>query len=223
MPPVYRIGLSILATVALSSPLPAVAQVSPELEGLAAACGANPDFFNFKVQGLDTDPVRLGALCGCLVGAFQEYPQADIVMLTKDLDGSATTEDRTAYGDYTALEAKALAALDTCVAQTAPAPEPATDDLGAADMSGFDEACLTGGIMLEVAGGEEQRVQLCACLSAGLEPRVSSADIAVLAEDVAGRGTEQSHAAHGNYDALAELAGGVLDQCFTELPAPASP
>ena len=68
------------------------------------------------MQNLETDPVRFGALCGCLVDAFQEYPEADVVMLTKDLDGSATTEDRTAYGDYTALEAKALAALDACLA-----------------------------------------------------------------------------------------------------------
>jgi hypothetical protein len=212
-----RTTLTAVLFVALGAPEPVLAQASATtVEAFNAACGANPDFFDFKIDGLENDPDRLATICGCLVSGLDPYSEADVVMLTKDLDGSATLDDRTAYGDYTDLEARALVLLEGCLVG---------DDVpGSADMSKFDAACTGGPIMIEVVEGDEaQRATICTCLSTSLSTRLTTADADVLAADLNGTATEQSHAQIANYEALSELAGGVLDACFARVAPPASP
>ena len=75
------------------------ANASPATDAFNAACTANPGFFSFAVTGLEEDREGLSRLCSCLATEFSGLRDADLAMLTKDVDGTANAADRTAYGD----------------------------------------------------------------------------------------------------------------------------
>lgn len=208
----------LLAAAALAAGLgmAAPAAASPATDAFSAACNANPGFFSFAATGLESNPDGLGRFCSCLVDAFSAYPEADLAILTKDVAGEATPQDRTAYGDYTSLEIRAREAADTCAAEvrlTAAAP---------ANMAVFDAACTNSAILLEVIGGTPEqatplRAKLCSCLVTVLGPQVSAGDAEILASDLDGSATDESRTAFEGYEALAETAAVAFDGCFATL------
>lgn len=218
-------ALALAALAGFALPAPANAQ-SAGLDTFDTTCNANPDFFSFAVTGLAENRDGLGRLCSCLVTEFSGLGDADLAMLTKDVDGTATPEDRTAFGDYTALELKARDALDKCLVAerlteaggTAPAGE-------MADMTRFDAACHGSPMLLEVIGGTAEeatpiRTTLCDCLSIALAPQLATADADILAQDLDGSATEESRAAYGNYSEAERRAGAAFDSCFaTAMPS----
>jgi hypothetical protein len=217
---VHARGLLLAACLGFGLVFPVAA--SPETDAFNTACNANPGFFSFAVEGLENDAEGLSRLCSCLVAEFANYPEADLALLTKDVEGTATPEDRTAYGDYTGLEIRARDAAERCVAAEWPAAPGTGTSSTPADMSGFDAACTNSTILLEVIGGapEEatvQRATLCQCLTTALGSQITTGDAGILAQDLDGSATEESRAAYGSYDALSETAGGVFDQCFAAL------
>jgi hypothetical protein len=211
------------ALVAGLTAIPATAIASPATDAFSVACNANPDFFAFAVQGLESNPDDLGRICSCLTTAFTEYPEADITMLTHDVDGSATAEERTAYGDYTALEMKALAALNTClVAEGLADGEEPQGPATPADMTKFDAACINSEGLLAVIGGTPEqaaplRTTLCQCLTTTLGPQISTADADILAMDLDGTATLESRNAYATYQQLTEFAGTAFQGCFATL------
>lgn len=209
--------------VALST---APVAAAPAIDAFTEACRGSPDFFSFAVDGLESRPDAHERLCTCLAGRFETLAEADIVMLTKDVDGTATAEDRTAYGDYTGLELKAVDALDACITQAG--LKEVTDRPSRAepaDMTGFDASCLASEGLLEVIGGAREaamplRATLCQCLSEQLAPLVTTSDADVLGMDLDGTATDESRGAHSGYQALTETAGAIFDQCFRALQQP---
>lgn len=211
-------AMAVLAPIA--SPLPAAA--SEAIDVFAEVCNANPDFFSFAVDGLKTNPSRLAGLCTCLVTEFAPLSAADLAMLTRDVDGSATADDRKAYGDYTGLELKARAALDRCLTQDGMAGPVDVPASGPADMTAFDAACAASELLLSVLGGNTAEVRglrttLCTCLSTTLAPQISTADAGILSEDVADTATEARRNAYPGYRQLAETAGLAYEGCFATL------
>jgi hypothetical protein len=181
------------------------------------ACTANPGFFSFAVAGLEQDPDGLARLCGCLATEFEDLEDADIAMLVKDLDGSATAEDRAAYGDYTALELKAREGLDTCLVREGFAD--GVDPAG--DRANFNAACTGSEGLLMVIGGEPEaaaaaRDKLCACLDVALAPQISTADADILGQDLDGTATQESRAAYPTYAEIETKAGAAFDTCFAD-------
>jgi hypothetical protein len=150
-------------------------------------------------------------------------------MLIKDLEGTATTADRTAYGDYTALELKARDTLDKCLvlegfadgSDPGATTTPAAD---AADMTKFDAACQASEMLLSVLGGTSEqampvRTSLCECLSIALAPQISTEAADILAQDLDGTATDASRAAYPDYPELESRAGAAFDSCFaTAMP-----
>lgn len=212
-----------VAALAAGFGMAARAAASPATDAFSAACNANPGFFSFAATGLESNPEGLGRLCSCLVEAFSDYPDADIAILTRDVAGEATPEDRTAYGDYTSLELKARDAADKCATEvglTAAAGSEASP--APANMAVFDAACTNSAILLEVIGGTPEqatplRTKLCTCLVTVLGPQVSADDAEVLARDLDGSATDESRNAYEGYEALAETAAVAFDGCFATL------
>ena len=91
-----RLAPALFTALAFAAPAPASAQT---IEAFTTACNANPDFFASVAEGIDQRSEDLGRLCSCLGTAFSDYPAADLTMLTHDIEGTATQEERTAYGD----------------------------------------------------------------------------------------------------------------------------
>ena len=219
-------ALSFLSLVGLAFQTPALAQTA-STDAFAAACSANPGFFEFAVTGLASDPEGLGRLCSCLVTEFSGLEEPDFAMLIKDLEATATAEDRTAYGDYTALEITARDGLDKCLVLEGfadgsdPGGVPAGD---MADMTRFDAACQGSDGLLEVIGGTTEqatpiRTTLCDCLSVALGPQITTADADILSQDLDGTATEASRAAPANYSEAESRAGAAFDSCFaTAMP-----
>lgn len=212
---------------ALLAMLPGPAAASPATDAFAEACRQNPDFFSFAVENLDQMPDQHGVLCTCLVDRFAAYPDKDVVMLTGDVDNTATAEERAAYGDYTALELRARDTFDACVTEAGLGEGgPPTPRL--ADMTGFTASCEGSGGLLEVIGGPPEaaishRATLCTCLADSFAPLITTADASVLGKDLDGTATDETRGAHPGYAALAETAGAVFDQCFRSLELPANP
>jgi len=218
-----KLLLAVAVALATAAPMPVLA--SPATDAFTESCLQNPDFFSFAVDDLGQKPEAHPALCTCLVSAFADNPEADIVMLTRDMDGSATDEIRTAYGDYTALESLALSALTVCVAEAGLSVERPEQAEGA-DMTKFDASCQSSQGLLEIIGGTPEaaiphRTTLCACLSAELAPLVTTVDADVLGMDLDETATAESRAAHPGYDTLTQTAGTAFDQCFRALELPA--
>jgi hypothetical protein len=204
----------------LAVPTPASAQT---VEAFTAACNAHPEFFSSMAAGIESRPEDVGRLCSCLGGRFADYPEADLTMLTHDVEGTATAEERTAYGDYTALEMRALDALNGCLAAEGltTGTQPASPN-SPADMSRFDAACMSSESVLQAIGGTAEeaaplRTTLCQCLSSALGPQISTADAAILAQDLEGIATEESRQAYPGYPQLSEIAGNAFNGCFATL------
>jgi len=219
-----RTALKLLAVlIAGFMAAPSATIASPATDAFSAACNANPDFFAFAVPGLESKPDDLGRICACLTTAFADYPEADLTMLTHDVEGSATAEERTAYGDYTALELKALDALNTClVAEGLSDGTKPVSPAAPADMSEFDQACQNSEGLLAVIGGTPQeaaplRTTLCQCLTTTLGPQISTAGAGVLAMDLDGTATETTRNAYPGYQQLTEVAGTAFEGCFATL------
>ncbi len=110
----------------------------------------------------------------------------------------------------------ALAAL-LAVSVLAAAPVVHAQDT-ATDLAGFSEACAGAEVFLlgEVPEGTDAAsilTPLCACLATGFG-ELPQADIDILATDLRGEGTDEMHAAHGNYEAVEETARDVLNACY---------
>jgi hypothetical protein len=223
-----RVALNLLPVlIAAFMAAPSAAIASPATDAFSAACNANPDFFASALPGLESNPDDLRRVCACLTTAFTDYPEADLTMLTHDVEGSATAEERTAYGDYTALELKALDALNAClVAEGLSGANEPVSPAAPADMTRFGEACLNSEGLLAVIGGTPEeaaplRTTLCQCLTTTLGPQISTADAGVLAMDLDGTATETTRSAHPGYQQLTQVAGAAFEGCFATLhPAP---
>jgi hypothetical protein len=207
---------SVLSTLLVSAVLvfsSGQARAQSAMETFGVTCRANPGFFDFAVS--DLDAAGADQLCSCLSTQFDGYSDADLGMLGKDLDGSATPADRTAYGDYTGLEIKARDALNICLGA---GPVPAMDK---ADMTKFDAACTGSAMLLQFMGDPEQapavRGEFCACLSIAVAPQVSTADADMLATDLDGTATETTRGGYPGYTQLANKAGAAFDSCHADL------
>jgi hypothetical protein len=218
--------LALAAVVGLALGAPVKAQTASS-EAFITSCNAHPAFFQFAVSGLDNDPEGLGRLCSCLATEFSGFSDDDYAMLIKDLEGTATTADRTAHSDYTGLELKARDALDKClvVEGFADGTDPGATPAGeSADMTKFDAACQASEMLLAVLGGEPDqaipvRTSLCECLSIALAPQVSTEAAGILAQDLDGTATDESRAAYPGYPELESRAGAAFDSCFaTAMP-----
>lgn len=100
-----------------------------------------------------------------------------------------------------------LVAIPAVQAQDAPA-----------DLSGFNAACAGAELFLlgEVPEGTDATsilTPLCGCLATGFGD-LPQADIDILAIDLRGEGTEELHAAHGDYQAVEDKARDVLNTCY---------
>jgi hypothetical protein len=216
------LGLLPLLTAVFMA-LPEAATGSPATDAFNTACNANPDFFASAAEGLQSNPDGLRRLCSCLTTSFADYPEADITMLTHDVEGTATAEERTAYGDYTGLEMRAVDAVNACL--VAEGLSSATDPVspgGPADMAAFDQACHNSEGLLAVIGGTPAeaaplRTTLCQCLTATLGPQISTDAARVLAMDLDGTATEVTRNAYPGYQELTQLAGTAFDGCFQTL------
>lgn len=213
--------VAVALALALSTLAEGSVSASPATDAFSEACSQNPDFFSFAVQNLGENPEGHAALCSCLVTEFSSHPDADLAILTKDVDGSATPEDRAAYGDYTALELKARDALDICLKSAGLVSDQPVPG-GQADMTSFDAACHGSAGLLEVIGGAPdqaapRRTTLCNCLSTELAPLITTADADILGQDLDGTATEESRNAYSGYAALAETAGVAFNGCFATL------
>lgn len=87
-----------------------------------------------------------------------------------------------------------------------------------ADFSKFGESCLAGAAFLlgDVPEGVDAATiltPLCGCLNTEFKD-MSQKDVDMLTVDLRGEGTDEAHAAHGNYEGLTELARGGLNKCF---------
>jgi hypothetical protein len=223
----YGAAVALAAACLLGGNLPAAA--GPALDSFGTSCGGHPEFFEFAVSGLDKDEESLARLCSCLATEFTPLSDSELVMLTHDVDGTATAEERTAFGDYTGLEIKARDALDKCLVAEGFSDTPDTPPAGvAADMTKFDAACTNSGLLLEIIGGEAEaanatRTTMCGCLSETLATQVTTDDANILAADLDGTATPASQAAYENYGVASETAGAAFEACFSKLPqAPAT-
>jgi hypothetical protein len=214
-----KLAAAVLVAMA-AVPAPASAQT---VEAFTTACNANPDFFSSEAPGIESRPEDVTRLCSCLASKFAAYPEADLMMLTHDVEGTATIEERTAYGDYTALQFRALDALKGClVAEGLTTDTEAATPNAPADMSRFDAACLNSEGVLQVIGGAREdaaqlRPTLCQCLTGVLGPQISTADAQILAQDLEGIATEESRQAYPGYQQLSEIAGNAFNGCFATL------
>ncbi len=101
------------AVTALALLWPA-AVLAADTEKFSTTClGAEAFLLDGAPEGIDKVAV-LTSVCGCLVTEFADFSQAEIDVLTTDLDGTATAESHAAFGDYAALEGKAGNSLNTC-------------------------------------------------------------------------------------------------------------
>jgi hypothetical protein len=83
--------------------------------------GATSFLLGEPPAGVDVGAV-FTALCGCLATEFAPLSQADLDMLTADLNGTATKESRDAYAGYPELASKAQAGLNSCFTSDAVMP-----------------------------------------------------------------------------------------------------
>jgi hypothetical protein len=209
--------LSALLAVATMAFATGPSQAQDALATFGATCRANPDFFSFAVA--DLDAAGAGQLCSCLAAEFAGFSGADLAMLGKDIDGTATAADRTAFGDYTALELRARDALNKCIGSPA---QPAVEG---ADMTRFDAACTGSEMLLQFLADDRERAvavrgEFCGCLSVALVPQVSTADADMLAADLDETATEASRSSYPGYTELSGKAGAAFDSCFASI-APA--
>lgn len=120
------------------------------------------------------------------------------------------------------MAASMLAAIPAAQAQDTPA-----------DLTGFNVACAGAAEFLlgDVPEGTDPATiltPLCACLDSGFKDSPQQ-DVDILAADLMGEGTEELHAAHGNYEAVEAKARDVLNACYASpevtslMPAPENP
>lgn len=105
----------------------------------------------------------------------------------------------------------AIAAAATLFAMPAMAQTPA-------DLTQFTAACQGGEAFLlgDVPEGTDSSsilTPLCGCLTTAFTD-MSQKDVDMLSADLRGEGTDETHAAHGNYEGLTELAREGLNNCF---------
>jgi hypothetical protein len=105
------------------------------------------------------------------------------------------------------MAASMLAAIPAAQAQDTPA-----------DMAVFNAACAGAAEFLlgDVPEGTDPATiltPLCACLDTGFKDSPQK-DVDILAADLRGEGTEEAHAAHGDYEAVEERARDVLNACY---------
>jgi len=132
----------------------------------------------------------------------------------------------------------ALAAL-MAASVLALAPGARAQDAAPADLTGFNAACAGAQQFLlgEVPEGIDPTTiltPLCGCLDTQFKD-FAQKDVDILAADLRGEGTEEAHAAHGDYAAVEEKARDGLNACFASpevraampeapaTPEPASP
>ena len=117
-------------------------------------------------------------------------------------------------------------------------PAAHAQDTTPADMTAFDQACAGAATFLlgDVPEGTDPATiltPLCACLDTGFKDQPQK-DVDILAADLRGEGTDEAHAAHGDYEAVEAKAREVLNTCYAspevmalmappENPPPADP
>ena len=115
---------------------------------------------------------------------------------------------------------------------------PATAQETPADFTTFDQACAGAAAFLlgDVPEGTDPATiltPLCACLDTGFKD-LPQKDVDILAADLRGEGTDEAHAAHGDYKSVEDKAREVLNTCYAspevmslmappENPPPADP
>lgn len=105
----------------------------------------------------------------------------------------------------------AAAAAASLLAMPATAQTPA-------DLTQFTAACQSGAEFLlgQVPEGVDTAsilTPLCGCLSTSFQD-MPQKDVDMLAADLRGEGTDEAHAAHGDYDGLTKRARDGLNTCF---------
>ena len=106
--------LAVAALFALTLARPAAAGNS-DLEGFLQACRGNQDLhvrFDLIEGGAGA---ALDRLCGCLAAEFATLSQTDVDMLARDLAGTNSQGERTAYARYGDLSAAAGQSMETCL------------------------------------------------------------------------------------------------------------
>jgi hypothetical protein len=103
-----------LAGLALSLAMPQALAQSADFTRFDGVCIEGTSFFLGPLpEGVDPK-VLLTPLCGCLKGEFAPLPQADLDMLTSDIEGTSTEATQQAFGNYPALLEAAAAGLQVC-------------------------------------------------------------------------------------------------------------
>jgi hypothetical protein len=105
-----HVALAILTASLLIGPSAAYAQT--DTEAFYAACTASEDL----LAQTQNDEEGLARLCTCVSDDFAEnVSQSDIALLTADIEGTATDEERMAYETYEDLSAYASETLGNCL------------------------------------------------------------------------------------------------------------
>lgn len=122
-----------LALAVLALPIPALAATFPpvDLTPFTTACRSHGGIQSLVATQPPGETLAVDRLCTCMAGQLTDVSQTDADMLTKDLLGTTTDEERMAYATYEDLNAFASAALDQCMISegftpgVAAAPSPA--------------------------------------------------------------------------------------------------
>jgi hypothetical protein len=124
---------------------------------------------------------------------------------------------RLAHQEYPVQVRIAFAALAGLIVVSA---TPAALAQSPADLAKFSESCLAAQTFLlgDVPEGVDSSAiltPLCGCLGTAFKD-LPQKDVDMLAADLRGEGTDEAHAAHGDYEKLTEQAREGLNTCFAD-------
>jgi hypothetical protein len=172
------------------------------------------------------------ALCACVVGAFQDAPQADLDLLTKGMLGTASDADRPAHANYDDLIVASRDTISSCVASTGLddlIPFTADTDPGVIegdipfvtpDMTAFEATCRKSESLLNWMSdgsqtGEQIRDKICTCLVAEFPLNFPQSIVDLFEKTLAGTLSDAERAAESNFETFADRAEAIMGQCVT--------
>lgn len=124
-----RVVLGAVLAAALSSPTGAQSWPPVDFGAFEAACRTQEGMLSYVEAAPLTEPPAINRLCGCMVESLGDLAQPDIDILTRDLLGTSSQDERTAHASYPALSERAgravLSCADKALAAASPEPTPA--------------------------------------------------------------------------------------------------
>lgn len=112
------------ATVAAFGLAPGAASAQAlQTANFLQACNGNQEILGGLVTPDEAGKAKQTSFCNCLLSQIGTVSQPDLDILTKDLEGTSTQEEHTAYATYQALSQQAGEALNSCVASEGLVPD----------------------------------------------------------------------------------------------------